>query len=128
MPLVFYEAIFMKITRCLHTAILVADLEKAEHFYGTVLALERCDRALKFPGAWYEVNGYQIHLMLGTPAELHNMEKWGRNRHIAFAVADLEAAKNQLQAHDCPMQLSASGRAAIFSQDPDGNVVELSQI
>ncbi|MBM0742177.1 VOC family protein [Phormidium sp. CLA17] len=118
----------MNITRYLHTAILVDDLEKAEHFYGTVLGLERCDRALNFPGAWYEVDGYQIHLMLGTPAELHNVERWGRNRHIAFAVADLEAAKAQLQAHDCPIQLSVSGRAAIFSQDPDGNIVELSQL
>ncbi len=118
----------MEITRCLHTAIWVADLEKADHFYRTVLGLERCDRALKFPGAWYEVDGYQIHLMLGTPADLNNQEKWGRNRHIAFAVADLEAAKAQLQAHECPIQLSASGRAAIFSHDPDGNVVELSQL
>lgn len=118
----------MNITQCLHTAILVADLEQAEHFYGTVLGLERCDRALKFPGAWYEVNGYQIHLIVGTPAALNNREKWGRNRHIAFAVADLEAAKAQLHTHNCPIQLSASGRAAIFSQDPDGNVVELSQI
>ena len=118
----------MKITQCLHTAILVTDLEKAEHFYGTVLGLERCDRALKFPGTWYEVNQYQIHLMLGTPADLNNREKWGRNRHIAFAVADLEAATAQLQAQGCPIQLSASGRAAIFSQDPDGNVIELSQI
>jgi catechol 2,3-dioxygenase-like lactoylglutathione lyase family enzyme len=118
----------MKITQCLHTAILVTDLEKAEHFYGMVLGLERCDRALKFPGAWYEVAGYQIHLMVGTPAALSNLEKWGRNRHIALAVADLEAAKAQLQAYGCPIQLSASGRAAIFSQDPDGNVIELSQL
>jgi glyoxylase I family protein len=118
----------MNITRCLHAAILVTDLPHAEYFYGTVLGLERCDRALKFPGAWYEVNGYQIHLMLGTPAELNNVEKWGRNQHIAFAVADLEAAKEQLQRHHCPIQLSASGRAAIFSQDPDGNVIELSQL
>ncbi|PZV14467.1 MAG: glyoxalase [Leptolyngbya sp.] len=118
----------MNITCCLHTAILVTDLEKAEYFYGTVLGLERCDRALKFPGAWYEVHGYQIHLMVGTPAALNDKEKWGRNRHIAFAVADLEAAKEQFKAHHCPIQLSASGRAAIFSQDPDGNVVELSQL
>ncbi len=118
----------MHIVHCLHTAILVSDLEQAEHFYGTVLGLERCDRALKFPGAWYEMNGYQIHLMVGPAADLHNPEKWGRNRHIAFSVANLDVAKAHLLAHHCPMQMSASGRAALFTQDPDGNVIELSQV
>jgi len=118
----------MHITRCLHTAILVADLNQAEYFYGTVLGLTKVSRELKFPGAWYEVAGYQLHLMVGGGAELYNPEKWGRNRHIAFAVADLDAAKQKLLQSNCPMQMSASGRAAIFTQDPDGNVIELSQI
>jgi len=118
----------MNITRCLHTAILVSDLGKAEHFYGTVLGLERVSRELKFPGIWYEVDGYQLHLMEGTVPSLENAEKWGRNQHIAFSVADLAAAKEQLLVHQCPMQMSASGRAAIFTQDPDGNVIELSQM
>jgi len=119
----------MHLTRCLHTAILVADLEQAEHFYGTVLGLEKVDRALKFPGAWYEVAGYQIHLIpnLHPETTLQDLEKWGRNRHIAFSVANLEAAKAQLSAHNCPMQMSASGRAALFTRDPDGNVIELSE-
>ncbi|MDX2241679.1 MAG: VOC family protein [Leptolyngbyaceae cyanobacterium bins.302] len=118
----------MHITRSLHTAILVTDLETAEHFYGTVLGLEKVSRELRFPGAWYEVAGYQIHLMVGDVPELYNAEKWGRNRHLAFAVVDLDAAKAQLLAHDRPIQTSASGRAAIFTQDPDGNVIELSQV
>lgn len=119
----------MHITRCLHSAILVSDLAKAEQFYGTVLGLPRIDRVLKFPGAWYQVGEYQIHLIADptVPLELHNQEKWGRNAHIAFSVADLEAAKNQLRAHGCPIQTSASGRAALFTQDPDGNTIELSQ-
>jgi glyoxylase I family protein len=117
----------MEITHCLHTAILVSDLAQAEHFYGGVLGLPKVERELRFPGAWYEVNGYQVHLMVGTPAPLHDSEKWGRNRHLAFAVADLAAAQAQLLAHNYPVQASASGRAALFTQDPDGNVVELSQ-
>jgi catechol 2,3-dioxygenase-like lactoylglutathione lyase family enzyme len=115
------------ITHCLHTAILVSDLDRAEQFYGTVLGLRKVDRALRFPGTWYEVNGYQIHLMVGQSAALYNTEKWGRNRHVAFSVLDLEAAKAQLLAHGCPIQMSASGRSALFTQDPDGNVIELSQ-
>jgi catechol 2,3-dioxygenase-like lactoylglutathione lyase family enzyme len=118
----------MQITQCLHTAILVTNLEQSEHFYGTVLGLSKVDRSLKYPGAWYQVGAYQIHLIVApaTP-KLQNEEKWGRNPHFAFAVADLDAAKQQLLNHNYPIQTSASGRAALFTQDPDGNVVELSQ-
>jgi catechol 2,3-dioxygenase-like lactoylglutathione lyase family enzyme len=120
----------MNITRCLHVALLVSDLERSQHFYGSVLGLEKIDRDLRFPGAWYEVAGFQIHLMVANakPGELDNPEKWGRNRHIAFSVANLEAAKERLLAHNCPLQMSASGRAALFTQDPDGNVIELGEV
>jgi catechol 2,3-dioxygenase-like lactoylglutathione lyase family enzyme len=119
----------MQITQCLHTAVLISDLEHSEHFYSNVLGLSKVERNLKFPGAWYQVGPFQIHLMVDPTAlkELVNDQKWGRNPHIAFCVADLEAAKNQLLAHNCPKQMSASGRAAIFTQDPDGNIIELSQ-
>lgn len=120
----------MNVTRCLHAALLVTDLERAEHFYGTVLGLSKIERSLKFPGAWYEVGGFQIHLMTtaAIPTDLHNLEKWGRNQHLAFSVADLEAAKAQLLSHNCPLQISASGRAALFTRDPDGNVIELGEV
>ncbi|MBW4579668.1 MAG: VOC family protein [Tildeniella nuda ZEHNDER 1965/U140] len=120
----------MKITRCLHAALLVSDLERSQHFYESVLGLEKVDRVLRFPGAWYEVSGFQIHLMVANAksGELGNPEKWGRNRHIAFSVVSLEAAKERLLAHNCPMQMSASGRPALFTQDPDGNVIELGEV
>ncbi|MGA7934554.1 MAG: VOC family protein [Kovacikia sp.] len=120
----------MQVTQCLHAALLVSDLERAEHFYGTVLGLPKIDRTLRFPGAWYEIAGFQIHLMTtdAPPLALQNPEKWGRNRHIAFSVANLEAAKTHLLAHNCPIQMSASGRAALFAQDPDGNIIELNEL
>ncbi len=120
----------MQITQCLHAAQLVSDLERSEHFYGKVLGLSKVERTLKFPGAWYQVGEFQIHLIVAptAPAELQNPEKWGRNPHIALCVTDLDAAKKQLLAHSCPIQMSASGRAAMFTQDPDGNIIELSQI
>ncbi|MBD2036751.1 VOC family protein [Leptolyngbya sp. FACHB-321] len=120
----------MNITRCLHVALLVSDLERSQHFYESVLELEKIDRDLRFPGAWYEVAGFQIHLMVASNSQggLDNPEKWGRNRHIAFSVASLEAAKERLLAHNCPLQMSASGRAALFTQDPDGNVIELGEL
>lgn len=119
----------MRITHCLHVALLVSDLDKAEYFYGTVLNLSKVERSLKFPGAWYEAGGFQLHLIVAddTTQTLHNPHKWGRNAHVAFAVDDLAAAKAQLLARQHPVQMSASGRAALFTHDPDGNVIELNQ-
>lgn len=119
----------MKLTQYLHTALLVSSLEQAEHFYGTILGLPKVDRTLKFPGAWYQLGDIQVHLIHapGFASEPCNPEKWGRDRHLAFAVDDLEAAKAQLTAHGCHLQMSASGRAALFVKDPDGNIIELSQ-
>ncbi|MBV8887648.1 MAG: VOC family protein [Chroococcidiopsidaceae cyanobacterium CP_BM_RX_35] len=120
----------MQITQFLHTAILVSNLEQAEHFYHTVLGLTKVERSLKYAGAWYQIGECQLHLIVApdyVPNKLQNPEKWGRNPHVALAIADLDAAKEQLLAHKCPMQMSASGRAALFIQDPDGNIIELGQ-
>lgn len=119
----------MEITQSLHAALNVVNLEQAEHFYGTVLGLQKVDRNLKFPGAWYQIGSFQIHLIVAsstTPPVLD--EKWGRNRHLAFSVTDLNAAKVQLLSHGCPVQMSASGRPALFTQDPDGNILELGEV
>ncbi|MBD2435749.1 VOC family protein [Nostoc sp. FACHB-110] len=118
----------MQITQSLHSAILVTDLERAEHFYGQVLGLSKIDRSLKYPGAWYQLGNYQLHLIVASTVPTENQnEKWGRNPHIAFAVADLEQVKQELLTHNYPIQASASGRPAIFTKDPDGNVIEMSQ-
>ncbi|PNW38206.1 UNVERIFIED_CONTAM: glyoxalase [Euhalothece sp. KZN 001] len=118
----------MGVTRYLHTAILVSDLRASEAFYSEVLELPKAERSLKFPGVWYQVGDDQIHLIEDanwktTPV---NREKWGRNPHIAFAVDDLELIKTRLREGGYPLQSSASGRAALFTKDPDGNIVELS--
>jgi len=119
----------MQITQCLHAAVLVSNLQRAEQFYGNVLGLSKVERSLKYPGAWYQVGQFQIHLIVDSTitAQLHNPEKWGGNQHIAFGVANLEAAKAQLLTHGYEVQMSASGRAALFTQDPDGNVIELNE-
>ena len=119
----------MQVTQFLHAAILVTDLERARYFYSEVLGLSLCDRPLNFPGLWYQVGAIQLHLMVSDsllPDQV-NSQRWGRNRHLAFAIADLDTAKSQLQAEGYPVQHSFSGRSALFVQDPDGNLIELSQ-
>ncbi len=120
----------MEITHFLHAALQVTDLEQAQKFYGEVLGLPPCERPLKFPGAWYQVGDIQIHLIVTPqrPSDVANPGKWGRNRHLAFAVKDLETVKTQLQTAGYPFQVSTSGRAALFVRDPDGNMIELSQL
>ena len=120
----------MNLICCLHTAILVSDLTKATDFYENVLGLSPAlNRQLKFPGIWYQVGNYQIHLIVNSDyaSKKFNQQKWGRNPHLAFQVDDLTAAKNKLEQAGYPVQTSASGRAALFTQDPDGNIIELSQ-
>ncbi|MGV2826770.1 VOC family protein [Myxosarcina sp. GI1(2024)] len=120
----------MKITRCLHTAILVSDLDKAEQFYGNVLGLSKSSqRTSKFLGAWYQIGEYQLHLIVrpNFKAEIHNLEKWGRNAHLALRVNNLTIAKQKLENGGYPIQMSSSGRAALFTLDPDNNIIELSQ-
>ena len=118
----------MQIIQSLHTAILVTNLEQSEHFYGKVLGLPKIDRSLKYAGAWYQIGEYQLHLIVAPTVPTDNQnEKWGRNPHIAFSVTDLDTAKQQLLDHNCLLQPSASGRPALFTQDPDGNIIELSQ-
>ncbi len=120
----------MQITRCLHTAILVSDLQKAEEFYGQVLGLSKVERSLNYPGAWYQLGEYQIHLIVDSQVKItsFNNQKWGRNAHLAFSVNDINAAQERLQKKGYPLQLSSSDRPALFTKDADGNVIELSQL
>lgn len=119
----------ISIQSALHVTINVSDLSRAEAFYGDVLGLEKADRSLKFPGAWYQIGEFQVHLIVaeGWRQDIHH-EKLGRNAHVAFAVEHLEAAKAALIEAGRPVQTSSSGRAALFTQDPDGNVIELTQV
>jgi catechol 2,3-dioxygenase-like lactoylglutathione lyase family enzyme len=127
--LIIFPQFTMKINQFLHSAILVSNLEKANHFYGTVLELPQVERALKFAGTWYQIGEVQLHLIeypQMIPDKV-NDEKWGRNRHLAFAVDDIEAAQQRLVQYDYSFQMSSSGRAALFVEDPDGNIIELNQ-
>lgn len=114
----------------LHAAINVSDLTVAEQFYGGLLGLQKVERNLSFRGAWYQLGYFQLHLIeakrdYGLPKP---EEQWGRQAHLAFAISDLATVKQHLTAVNIPIQPSSSGRAAIFIHDPDGNIIELSQL
>ena len=118
----------MAVIRGLHVALNVTDLDRAAEFYGGLLGLELIDRPLKFPGLWYAIGDWQIHLIVATQVVSSIQDdRWGRNPHLAISVDDLEVLKNQLTTAGLSWQASASGRAAIFAPDPDGNLLEFQQ-
>ena len=113
----------------LHVAVQVSDLETAEKFYTDVIGLQKIERNLSFPGTWYQIGDFQLHLIVSEWAKNPTREdKWGRHPHVTFAIHDLEAIKQALQQQAIPFQMSSSGRAALFVKDPDGNVVELLKV
>lgn len=120
----------MHITGYLHTAIMVTNLDRAKAFYGGVLGLPEVERFLNFPGAWYQLGAYQIHLMVQSQYRHHiDAERpWGRNAHVALSVDDVAQAEAELTMAGCEVRLSSSGRKALFVRDPDGNVLELNQL
>ena len=120
----------MKVVNYLHTALLVSDLDRAAAFYGGILGLKRVDRNLKYPGIWYQLGSYQIHLIVheDIAVGLKNKKQWGRNSHLALGVENIELAKTTLESVGCHCKMSDSGRKALFTQDPDGNIIEINQV
>jgi glyoxylase I family protein len=48
----------------------------------------------------------------------------GRDRHVAFGIADLTQLIMRLEAAGIAYTLSQSGRRALFCRDPDHNALE----
>jgi glyoxylase I family protein len=128
----------IEVVNCLHVAVMVADLDRAVKFYSGMLGLKPVvgkasrenNRPLNYPGAWYQIGDVQIHLIVEANYLAPNIDLSvsTRNPHIAFGIKDLDAAKQQLLAANCVVKMSNSGRAALFTQDPDGNAIELTLI
>ena len=121
----------IEVTSCLHVAVMVSNLNRSIEFYSNILGLKKVDRDLKYPGIWYQIGDLQIHLIEDLnyqPNVEIDLFKSTRNPHVAMGVRDLEVAKQQLLAANCVVKMSNSGRAALFTQDPDGNAIELTLI
>ena len=119
----------MTITHFLHATVLVEDVARSEAFYEGLLGLVPLQRNLSFEGRWYQVGSVQLHLIAAEQVvdDLVVPDKWGRNRHLAFAIADLKPVEQKLESAGYVYQRSSSGRPAVFIQDPDGNLIELLQ-
>ncbi|MEM9149290.1 MAG: VOC family protein [Cyanobacteria bacterium P01_F01_bin.3] len=113
----------------LHVAVQVSNLEKSDKFYSEVIGLTKVERQLSFPGSWYQVGDFQLHLIVSDWAiNPEREDKWGRHPHLTFAIKNLANVKQSLVDGGIAFQMSSSGRAALFVKDPDGNVIELLEV
>ncbi len=122
----------IKITQFLHTGLIVSDIERSRAFYEGLLGLtpdpKRPER--EFKGVWYDIGINQIHLMeVDNPyANVVRPKHGGRDIHLAMNVASVDDVKAVLDAAGVAYTASASGRAALFTRDPDGNTLEFSAL
>ncbi|HTH82448.1 MAG TPA: VOC family protein [Mucilaginibacter sp.] len=108
-----------------HINICVApeQLEAAYLFYKDVMGLEhipRPDHVFTKPGYWFNIADIQLHVGVETPV--------GRTfRHTAFEVADLAAARRQLEINGITIDEEPliEGRDRFTFLDPFGNRMEL---
>jgi catechol 2,3-dioxygenase-like lactoylglutathione lyase family enzyme len=114
-----------------HVSLTVSNLERAKHFYGSILGLKEIQRPnFDFPGAWYGIEGQQLHLIVLPSSQTIRQDKRlsSMEGHFALRVKDYNETLNWLK--DKGVELlenpnSISGFAQIFCADPDGNLIEL---
>ena len=125
----------MKNARLLHYSHCVSDLGRSKRFYTEVLGLEVVSEVYREARRSYKLD---LRLPDGTQGELFSFpdppprpsypEACGL-RHLAFAVADLDAAVAHLQRHGVgvePVRVDEyTGRRFTFFADPDGLPLEL---
>lgn len=107
-----------------HVNVTVGELESARAFYVGALGMtERTDRPnFAFEGAWLDLGGQQVHLVVGTPSA-------ETGDHFAIAVEDLTSAVSELREAGVKVgepRDVGRGRQA-FLRDPWGNLIELQQ-
>jgi len=131
----------MKIRRLDHAALLVKDVERSRRFYSQVLGMEEVPRPsnFHFPGAWFRKGSAEIHLIgEDKPGRTAQVQPGGYSPDelsighvtpLAFEVADLEEARQHLQAHDIAIvggpRPRGDGVMQMYVCDPDGYIVEL---
>jgi len=117
------------IKKILHTSVIVSNTELSLKFYRDILGLsvDHLRPDLGFSGAFINITeNQQIHLLeLPNPDPVKNRpDHAGRDRHVAFSVRNLAELENLLNINNIPFTRSRSGRAAVFTRDPDGNGLE----
>jgi glyoxylase I family protein len=128
------EAAMAVNARIQHAAFHTTDLNKARKFYGEILGMKEIVRPmLGSRGVWFSCGAeHELHVTVssedGVPKAGRNLNPRKRGlegRHLAFAVDDLEEIKGRLKANGLPWVGSNDNLPQIFTEDLDGNLVEI---
>lgn len=116
-----------------HVAICVSDVERSRKFYSETMGLPEAKRPdFDFPGVWYQVGPLQLHLMQRDGS---GFEGRGIGPHFALHVPTGEfhdyveqVRSNGAEVMVEPNQREFDGVWAAFCKDPDGNIIELTDM
>ena len=112
-----------------HVARLTNRLEASRAFYRDVLGFREIPRPdLRFPGAWLENYGLQIHLITDASLTGPQGEIQTRADHLAFLVDDVDTVERLLAEHGVERRVNVqadTGLKQVFFRDPDGHHVEV---
>ncbi len=128
----------MHLARLHHAAIICSDYARSKDFYTRILGLRVIAENLRVERQSYKLDlaladGSQIELFSfpAPPPRPSRPESCGL-RHLAFAVADLDANIASLQANGVavePVRVDEfTGRRFTFFADPDGLPLELYEV
>ncbi len=114
----------------------VADLAAAERFYVDVIGLPVADRWIgDRPAVWLTIGGDSFlglwPVVAGAAAAIHQA-RGGTHVHFAIRVpmGTLDATQQRIEALGVPVESGfdfGGGNRAFYVDDPDGNVVELTE-
>ena len=111
-----------------HYSLAVADVGRADGFYGDLLGLPQLERPdFGLPGTWYQAGAVQLHLIQtpqGVDVGSQPPALTPLAQHIAFEIPDYEAMQSRLEDAGVEMLATGSDVGQIFVRDPDGNTVE----
>ena len=119
-----------------HITLVVKDLERSRLFYAEVLGMEPTERpAFGFPGLWFRAGDTYIHMNVegpeAGPAGMVAFEGQSPSRgfHIAFSVADCDAAASQLRQRGITIvtgpRSRPDGARQLYIYDPDHYLIEI---
>ncbi|GGY72488.1 VOC family protein [Cellvibrio zantedeschiae] len=121
-----------------HVAIICSDYERSKHFYTQTLGLKVIAEAYRAERQSYKLDlaladGTQLELFSfpNPPSRPSRPEACGL-RHLAFAVADVEQIKEDLEQKGVvvePIRVDEyTGKKFTFFADPDGQPLEVYEV
>ncbi|MEO8812988.1 MAG: VOC family protein [Caulobacteraceae bacterium] len=105
-----------------HLSFRVPELEPALGFWRDLLGFAPIERPeLGIAGAWLRGHGLEVHLIV-QPGPASETQLNPIRNHVAFAVADLDAARERLT--KAGLEVLSGRPTQLWVLDPGANVVE----